>query len=94
MIEPHSPYPPQPPMQVAPKSPGLAVFLSFLLPGLGSMTSGAGGIGALILACYVVSWAFTLFLIGIPFLIGTWIWGMIHAYGAAQRWNAERGIMS
>lgn len=40
---------PQPPPYVQPKSPGLAVLASFFIPGLGSMISGNGGIGALIL---------------------------------------------
>lgn len=86
--------PPQPPVQIAPKSPGLAVFLSFLIPGLGSMTSGSGGVGALILGTYVAGWLTAWLLIGIPVIFGAWIWGMCHAYSAAVRWNRERGIIS
>lgn len=86
--------PPQPPVQIMPKSPGLAVFLSFLIPGLGSMTSGSGGIGAIILAVYVFGWLTAWLLIGIPIILGAWIWGMIHAHGAAVRWNREHGIVS
>lgn len=40
--------PPQLPVQVQPKSPGLAILLSFLLPGLGSMYASRAGKGALI----------------------------------------------
>lgn len=86
--------PPGPPVQVAPKSPALAVFLSFLIPGLGSMTSGAGSIGALILVTWIIGWITAAFLIGIPVLTGAWIWGMVHAHGAARRWNADHGVIS
>ena len=58
------------------------------------MTSGAGGVGALILACYVVSWISALFLIGFVLAPAVWIWGMIHAHSAAVRWNAAHGIVS
>lgn len=86
--------PPQQPMQVAPKSPALAVFLSFLIPGLGSMTSGEGGMGTVILACYIVSWFLTLALIGFVLVPVVWIWGMVAAHGAARRWNYDHGIES
>jgi len=33
-------------------------------------------------------------LIGIPFAIGIWIWGMIDAYQGAQAWNRAHGILS
>ena len=92
------PYPPvpyrQPPMRVAPKSPSAAIILSFLIPGVGSMYAGRAGIGALILGCCVVSWLLSFVLIGIPFLFATWVWGMIHAHGAAVRWNKQYGILS
>jgi hypothetical protein len=89
------PYDPSgPPVQVAPKSPGQAVLLSFLIPGLGSMTSGAGGIGSLILVCYVISWISTLFIVGFLLVPCVWIWGMIQAHSSARRWNAQHGIIS
>ena len=34
------------------------------------------------------------FLIGIPVVIGAWIWGMVDGYLSAQRWNQEHGIVS
>ena len=86
--------PPQPPVQVAPKSPAQAVVLSLFIPGLGSMTSGAAGIGTLILGCYIVSWILTLVLIGFILAPAVWIWGMIHAHGAARQWNLNHGIIS
>jgi TM2 domain-containing membrane protein YozV len=79
---------------VQPKSPGVAVLVSFFLPGVGSMISGNGGIGALILILWVIAWVLSFFLIGIPFLIGFWIWGMIQGYNDAVRWNRSHGIVS
>lgn len=81
-------------MQVVPKSPAVAVALSFLIPGLGSMTSGEAGMGVFILVCYVFAWASALFLIGFILAPAVWIWGMVAAHGAARRWNYRHGILS
>ena len=48
----------------------------------------------LILVLDVVAWIMSIFLIGIPFAIGIWIWGMVDAYKSAQKWNAAHGIIS
>ncbi|HEX5120581.1 MAG TPA: hypothetical protein VFW65_35830 [Pseudonocardiaceae bacterium] len=85
---------PYPQMMVAPKSPGVAVLASFFIPGLGSMISGRGGIGALILCLYVVSWILTIVLVGFIGVIGFWIWGMIQGYADAVAWNRRHGIIS
>jgi len=85
-------YYPQP--MVAPKSPGVAVLASFFLPGLGSMISGNGGIGALILVLYALSWVLTIVLIGFLGVFGFWIWGMIQAHSDAVSWNRNHGIIS
>jgi TM2 domain-containing membrane protein YozV len=90
------PAPAQPAAQpmILPKNPALGVILSLFIPGVGSMVNGSAGRGVIILACYAVSWIFSLILIGIPFLIGTWIWGMVDGYLSAQRWNRAHGIIS
>jgi len=95
------PYPPQPygqpgplPYAVAPKSPVLALLVSFFIPGVGSMMNGEAGKGIGILIGYVVSWVLTFAIIGIPMLLGFWIWGMIDAYTGAQKWNFRHGIVS
>lgn len=85
---------PYPGMMVAPKSPGIAVLASFFIPGLGSMISGRGGLGALILCLYIVSWILTLVLIGFLGVFGFWIWGMIQGYNDAVAWNRGHGIIS
>lgn len=95
------PYPPQPygqpgplPYAVAPKSPGLALLVSFFIPGVGSMMNGDAGKGVGILIGYVLSWVLAFTIITIPIAIGLWIWGMIDAYTGAQKWNFRHGIVS
>jgi TM2 domain-containing membrane protein YozV len=85
---------PYPQMMVAPKSPGVAVLASFFIPGLGSMISGRGGMGALILCLYIVSWILTIVLIGFIGVFGFWLWGMIQGYADAVAWNRSHGIIS
>lgn len=85
---------PYPPVMVAPKSPGLAVLASFFIPGLGSMISGRGGTGALILGLYVVSWFLIIVVVGIFGVFGCWIWGMVQGYSDAVAWNRSHGIIS
>ena len=67
---------------------------SLFIPGLGSMISGNGGMGALILIPYLVSLVLSIILIGIPFAIGIWIWGMVQGRNDAVRWNKNHGIIS
>jgi len=80
--------------QVLPKNPAMGVILSFFIPGLGTMVNGDVARGAIILGVYALGWVLALFLIGIPILIGAWIWGMIDGYLSAQRWNTAHGIIS
>jgi TM2 domain-containing membrane protein YozV len=79
---------------VAPKNPAIGVLLSFFIPGLGSMVNGSAGRGVLILVLYIVGWVLSFFLIGIPILIGAWIWALVDGYTSAQRWNSQHGIIS
>ena len=79
---------------VAPKSPALSVLLSVFIPGLGSMVNDQVSTGVTILLLNILGLALAVFLIGIPLMIGTWIWGLVDAYQSAQRWNAAHGIIS
>lgn len=93
------PYPPQSPyappgMTIAPKSPGVALLISFFLPGVGSMYAGSVGLGVIILVLWLISVATVFILIGWILAPACWIWGMIAACMNAQRWNRERGIIS
>ena len=91
-----TPYrPPSPPVvQVLPKNPGLALLISFFLPGVGSMYAGNAPTGCMILTGYIISWIAVFFVVGIPFALGFWIWGLANAFSSAQRWNRARGIES
>jgi len=80
--------------QVSPKSPGLCVLISFFVPGVGSMVAGNTTIGVIILLGFIVSVVLTVILIGLVGMLGFWVWGMVDAYTAAQRWNMQHGIIS
>lgn len=82
------------PQIILPKNPALGVILSFFIPGLGSIVNGSTGRGVTILGLYVLGWILAFFIIGIPILIGVWIWGLVDGYLSAQRWNAAHGIVS
>lgn len=81
-------------MMVAPKNPGIALIVSFFIPGLGSMINGRVGIGATILLVYIAGAVLSVVLIGIPIAIGAWMWGMLDGYKSAQNWNRAHGILS
>jgi len=91
------PYPqgyPGPVQQVVPKNAGIALLISFFVPGVGSLYAGKTNTGVVILIGYIISWLLTIVIIGIAGVIGFWIWGMVDAYQAAQAWNRARGIES
>lgn len=79
---------------IVPKSPAIAVLVSFFLPGVGSMINGEAGTGVAILIAYLVSCALLLVVIGFLLVPVVWIFGMVHAYTSANRWNAAHGIIS
>jgi TM2 domain-containing membrane protein YozV len=81
-------------LQVLPKNPAVALIVSVFLPGVGSMISGQAAIGTLILISYIVGWILTLFIVGFIIVPAVWIWGLVHAYQSAQRWNRDHGFVS
>lgn len=81
-------------LQVVPKNPAVALIVSVFLPGVGSMISGQTSIGTLILISYIVGWILTLFIVGFIVVPAVWIWGLVHAYQSAQRWNRDHGFVS
>jgi TM2 domain-containing membrane protein YozV len=83
-----------PMMQVVPKNAGVALLISFFLPGVGSMYAGKTSTGVIILIGYIVSWVLTVVIIGFVGIFGFWVWGLIDAFQAAQAWNRARGIES
>jgi TM2 domain-containing membrane protein YozV len=81
-------------MQVVPKNAGIALLISFFIPGVGSLYAGKTSTGVIILIGYIISWVLTIVIIGFVGVFGFWVWGMIDAYQAAQSWNRARGIES
>lgn len=72
------------------KNSALALILSFLLPGLGQIYNGSVGKGIGLIVGYIISCVLALFLIGIPFMFGLWIYGMVDAYQTAEKLNGRR----
>ena len=52
------------------------------------------GVGVAILVLNIIGWILAILLIGVPLVIGAWIWGLVDAYQSAQRWNRAHGIIS
>lgn len=73
------------------KEPVLSLIVSFFIPGVGSMINGEVGKGVGILIGYIIAIAFSFILIGVPFLLGFWIWGMVDGYTGAVRFNQQHG---
>jgi len=76
----------------APKSPGVAVLLSFLLAGLGQIYNGQIGKGLAFMIAYLFSVALMWVLIGFILAPILWIWSMVDAYRTAERINAQYGV--
>jgi TM2 domain-containing membrane protein YozV len=81
-------------LQVVPKNPAVALIVSVFLPGVGSMISGQSAVGAAILAAYLLGWVLTLVLVGFLIVPVAWVFGLVHAYQSAQRWNRDHGFTS
>jgi TM2 domain-containing membrane protein YozV len=67
---------------VDPKNAGIALLISFFIPGVGSLYAGKTSTGVIILDGYIVSWLLTLIIIGFVGVFGFWVWGMIDAHQA------------
>jgi len=71
-----------------PKSLGLAVLLSFLLPGLGQLYNGeAGKFGLILLVVIVLAVIATVMPLLLLVNFGIWVWSMVNAYNVAQSIN-------
>lgn len=66
----------------------LAVFLSFLIPGLGQFYVGQIGKGIMFIILGLVAWGLNVtivgLIIGIPMCFIVYIWSMVDAYKACQ----------
>lgn len=69
----------------------LAIILNILFPGVGSFVIGAIGQGIGQITIFGIGFIFTLVtfgfggVIGIPMMLGAWIWGLITAIGAQSQ---------
>lgn len=86
----------QSPVIVQPKQAGIAILLSFLIPGVGSMYAGEPGRGTIVLVIWLVTLVVAAATLGLGLILtlAVWIWGMVTANGASRRWNARHGILS
>ncbi|CAM4078539.1 hypothetical protein [Janibacter anophelis] len=101
-----SPYPGSPPpypgaLPVARKEPAIALVVSFLVPGVGSMMNGDVGAGVGFLGLYVFGLVLVLCLgwlivgfIGLPMMLVAWGWRMYHAYQGAVDFNRRAGYQN
>ena len=64
---------------------GLAVALSFLLPGLGQIYNQEFRKGTGFIIAYIISWVLSFVVVGWFFLVIVWIWSMVDAYQSAGR---------
>ncbi|EQD29224.1 TM2 domain containing protein [mine drainage metagenome] len=71
------------------KSSGVAVVLSFFIPGLGQIYVGKIGFGILLIILGAISYALSFFLIGIPFALLIWIYSMYDAYRTAEATHSK-----
>lgn len=77
---------------VSRKEPALSLVLSFFLPGLGTLINGETGKGIGIMAGYFLGILLSVVLIGIPIMLGFWVWGMIDGYSGAKAHNLRNGF--
>jgi TM2 domain-containing membrane protein YozV len=84
----------QPAHAYAPKSPGLALIASFLVPGLGQLVNGEIGKGIVFLLAYLAAIVSVVLLIGFVLVPVLWVWAMVDAYRSAKAWNLAHGILS
>mgnify|MGYP001073911199 CR=1 FL=1 len=64
---------------------GLAVALSFILPGLGQIYNQEFGKGVRFIIAYIISWALSFIGIGWFLLVIVWVWSMVDAYQSTRR---------
>ncbi|MFN8097916.1 MAG: DUF2510 domain-containing protein [Dermatophilaceae bacterium] len=74
------------------RSPGGALLASFLVPGLGQLINGEVTKAILFFVLAGIFGLLTIVVIGAPFLLITWVWGMIDAHSSATNWNRQFGI--
>lgn len=88
------PYPPGPPAPTAsPKSPGVAVILSVLIPGLGHLYSGNPLFAVMWFVLAGLAGLSLTILIGFVLLPMVWIGACVHAYVSTQGFNRRHHVI-
>ena len=76
------------------KNEVLYAFGGLFFPGLVLLLMGQKKLGIIMLCCWLASIALSIVLIGIPLLVGTYIWSVIACYREARRQNEAHGFVS
>jgi TM2 domain-containing membrane protein YozV len=67
------------------RSPGIALLLSFFIPGAGQLYNGEIGKGVAFIVANALAFVLTLAVIGFFLLPVVWIWSLVDAYQVAKR---------
>lgn len=76
------------------KNEVLYAFGGLFFPGLVLLLMGQKKLGIIMLCCWLASIALSIVLIGIPLLVGTYIWSVIACFREARRQNEAHGFIS
>ena len=83
-----------PPKLYAHKNEVLYAFGGVFFPGLVLILMGRKKLGIIMLCCWLASIALSVVFIGIPLLVGTYIWSVIACFREARRQNEAHGFVS
>jgi hypothetical protein len=76
------------------KNEVLYAFGGLFFPGLVLLLMGQKKLGIIMLCCWLGCIALSIVLIGIPLLVGTYIWSVIACFREARRQNEAHGFVS
>jgi hypothetical protein len=83
-----------PPKLYAHKNEILYAFGGLFFPGLVLLLMGNKKLGTIMLCCWLASIALSIVLIGIPLLVGIYIWSVVACFREARRQNEAHGFVS
>ena len=76
------------------KNEVLYAFGGLFFPGVVLLLMGRKKLGIIMLCCWLASIALSIVLIGIPLLVGVYIWSVIACFREARRQNEAHGFVS
>jgi hypothetical protein len=83
-----------PPKLYAHKNEILYAFGGLFFPGVVLLLMGSKKLGIIMLCCWLASIALSVVLIGIPFLVGIYVWSVVACFREARRQNEAHGFVS